>query len=30
MIEKKDTALEKAVLIGVVTKSQDEDKSKDS
>ncbi|WP_055442193.1 GTPase HflX [Lacinutrix himadriensis] len=29
MIEKKDIALEKAVLIGVVTKSQNEDKSKE-
>jgi GTP-binding protein HflX len=29
MIEKKDIALERAVLIGVVTKSQDEDKSKE-
>ncbi|MCF7559782.1 GTPase HflX [Sabulilitoribacter multivorans] len=29
MIEKKDIALEKAVLIGVITKQQDEDKSKE-
>jgi GTP-binding protein HflX len=29
MIEKKDTALEKAVLIGVITKNQDEEKSKE-
>ncbi|GAA3633084.1 GTPase HflX [Flavivirga jejuensis] len=29
MIEKKDTALEKAVLIGVITKDQDEVKSKE-
>jgi GTP-binding protein HflX len=29
MIEKKDIELEKAVLIGVVTKSQDEAKSKE-
>ena len=29
MIEKKDTALEKAVLIGVITKEQDEVKSKE-
>jgi GTP-binding protein HflX len=29
MIEKKDTALEKAVLIGVITKEQNEEKSKE-
>jgi len=29
MLEKKDIALEKAVLIGVITKTQDEDKSKE-
>ncbi len=29
MLEKKDIALEKAVLIGVITKDQDEDKSKE-
>jgi len=29
MIEKKDIALEKAVLVGVVTRDQDEDKSKE-
>jgi GTP-binding protein HflX len=29
MIEKKDIALERTVLIGVITKSQDEDKSKE-
>ena len=29
MIEKKDIALEKAVLIGVITKEQNEDKSKE-
>ena len=29
MIEKKDIALEKAVLIGVITRDQDEDKSKE-
>ena len=29
MIEKKDIDLEKAVLIGVITKSQDETKSKE-
>ncbi|RAJ18035.1 GTPase HflX [Olleya aquimaris] len=29
MLEKKDTELEKAVLIGVVTKDQDEDRSKE-
>ncbi len=29
MIEKKDIALEKAVLIGVITKNQDEEKSKE-
>jgi GTP-binding protein HflX len=29
MIEKKDTALERAVLIGVITKDQDEEKSKE-
>jgi GTP-binding protein HflX len=29
MIEKKDTTLEKAVLIGVITRDQDEDKSKE-
>ena len=29
MIEKKDVALEKAVLIGVITKDQDEAKSKE-
>src|SRR5690606_30332155 len=29
MLEKKDITLEKAVLIGIVTKDQDEDKSKE-
>ena len=29
MLEKKDVDLESAVLIGVVTKTQDEDKSKE-
>lgn len=29
MLEKKDTALERAVLIGVITKDQDEEKSKE-
>lgn len=29
MIEKKDTVLERAVLIGIITKDQDEDKSKE-
>src|SRR5690606_8877830 len=29
MLEKKDTALEKAILIGVITKTQDEEKSEE-